>query len=238
MKFIQLQDNLRTALWQRVQLHQLTGLSLARQTGFRQAHISNFLNRKRGLSLDAMDRILTSQHLSVFDLLDPEEINRRASVHPSGENEYLNVPLVEATIAATHLRIRAMHTREQVQFRKSFLKRLRAQPEGRRGEWERFVLVRADGLDASAMQPRITPGATLLIDRHYNSLKPFRRGELNIYAVSRGRSCIVRYAEAGDGQLLLRPHNPFTPIDVVTIEAGKRCSDYLVGRVCHIGLTT
>jgi Peptidase S24-like/Cro/C1-type HTH DNA-binding domain len=238
MKFIQLQDNLRTALWQRVQLHQLTGLSLARQTGFQQAHISNFLNHKRGLSLDAMDRILTSQHLSVLDLLDPEEINRRASIVPAGDDEFQNIPLVDAMIAATHLRIRAMHTRERVQFRESFLKRLRAQCEGRRGEWERFVLIRADGLDASAMHPRITPGATLLIDRHFNSLKPFRRGEPNIYAVRRGRSCIVRYVEAADGQLLLRPHNPFTPIDVVTIEAGKHCSDYLVGRVCHIGLTT
>src|ERR1700738_5364363 len=100
MKFIQLQDNLCSVLWQRVQLHELTGLSLARQTGFRQAHISNFLNRKRGLSIDAMDRILTSQRLSVLDLLDPDEINLRASVRTSSDDEFQNVPLVDAKIAA------------------------------------------------------------------------------------------------------------------------------------------
>jgi len=77
MKFRVLQDNLRNTLWERIEEGDLTGLRLAQQTGFKQAHISNFLNRKRGLSLEGMDRVLAVQHLSVLDLLDPSEAEAR-----------------------------------------------------------------------------------------------------------------------------------------------------------------
>src|SRR5271167_4685755 len=101
MKFKVLQENLRKALWQRIEEGELTGLGLAAQTGFRQAHISNFLNRKRGLSLEGMDKVLKVQHLSVLDLLDPAEVNKRASILPPPDDEFQNVLLVDGTIVAT-----------------------------------------------------------------------------------------------------------------------------------------
>src|SRR6266516_4196824 len=58
MRFQALQENLRKALWERIQEGDLTGLRLARETGFKQAHISNFLHRKRGLSIEGMDKVL------------------------------------------------------------------------------------------------------------------------------------------------------------------------------------
>jgi hypothetical protein len=88
MKFKALQENLRKALWERIDEGELTGLRLANQTGFRQAHISNFLNRKRSLSLDGMDRVLSVQRLSVLDLLDPDEVNKRATVTPPSDDEF------------------------------------------------------------------------------------------------------------------------------------------------------
>jgi len=45
------------------------------------------------------------------------------------------------------------------------------------------------------MYPRLLPGATLLIDRHYNSLKPYRKGEFNMYAVLKDGTCTVKYVE-------------------------------------------
>jgi len=63
---------------ERIKTRKLTGLGLAKQTGFEQAYISNFLNRKRSLSLEGMDRVLTAQSLSIYDLLNREEINKRA----------------------------------------------------------------------------------------------------------------------------------------------------------------
>src|SRR6266498_2684575 len=103
MKFKILQDNLRKVLWERIEAGELTGLRLAQQTGFKQAHISNFLNRKRGLSLEGMDKVLASQKLSVLDLLDPAEINKRASIPPPPEEGFENVLVVDAETAANEV---------------------------------------------------------------------------------------------------------------------------------------
>jgi hypothetical protein len=80
------------------------------------------------------------------------------------------------------------------------------------------------------------PGATLLIDRHYNSLKPYRKGEFNMYAVLKNDTCAVRYVEVAGNHLILRPHNQSVPIEVMVTEDGKTATDYLVGRVCYVGV--
>src|SRR6202045_3021337 len=98
MKFKILQDNLRKILWERIEAGELTGLRLAELTGFKQAHISNFLNRKRGLSLEGMDKVLSMQHLSVLDLLDPGEVNKRASIMPPSDGEFENVMLTNGAV--------------------------------------------------------------------------------------------------------------------------------------------
>src|SRR5262249_58211163 len=100
MKFRQLQENLRRRLLDKISRKELTALRLARQTGFQQPHITNFLNRKRFLSLEAMDRVLSVEKLSGLDQLDPAEINKRASILPRSEDDVENVLLVEGTNAA------------------------------------------------------------------------------------------------------------------------------------------
>ncbi len=238
MKFRVLQENLREALWERIDEGELTGLRLAQQTGFKQAHISNFLNRKRGLSLEGMDKVLAVQHLSVLDLLDPSEVNKRASILPPSDDEFQNVLLTDGTIAATHPLLTSMNVKEILKFKKNFLKKLKAETEGDRDQWERFVVIKADAREGMSMYPRLLPGATLLIDRHYNSLKPYRKGEFNMYAVLKDDNCTVKYVEMAGSHLILRPHNQAYPIEVVTMEQGKSASDYIVGRVCHVGIET
>ena len=236
MKFKVLQDNLRKILWQRVQAGELTGLRLAQQTGFKQAHISNFLNRKRGLSIEGMDKVLHVQHLSVLDLLDPAEVNKRASILPPSSDEFENVILTDCTTAATEPHIVSMHVKEILKFKKSFLHKLRPEVEGDRSSWQRFVLIKLDLRDAQAMSPRLTPGAMLLIDRHYNSLKPYRKGESNMYAVLKNDHCEVRYVEVAGSELILRPHNHSIPLEMIPIDESKNASDYVVGRVCQVGV--
>jgi hypothetical protein len=238
MKFKALQENLRKALWQRIEEGELTGLGLAAQTGFKQAHISNFLNRKRGLSLDGMDKVLKVQRLSVLDLLDPAEVNKRASIVPAAESGFQNVLLVESAVAATAAIIIEMNVKDTLKFKKSFLRSLRAEIEGEREEWERFVAIKVDGRDGMSMYPRLLPGATVLIDRHYNSLKSYRRTEANMYAVKKDGACTVKYVEVAEKQLILRPHNQAYPVEVLTMEAGKRLADCLVGRICYVGVET
>jgi hypothetical protein len=238
MKFQALQDNLRKTLWERIEEGELTGLRLAKLTGFKQAHISNFLNRKRGLSIEGMDKVLNVQHLSVLDLLDPTEVNKRASITPPSEDEFENVLLVEGPIAANEALVMSMNVREILKFKKNFLRRLRPEIEGDRENWERFVLLKLDGREGMSMYPRLLPGATVLIDRHYNSLKPYRKGEFNIYAVRKDGSCTLKYVELAGNHLILRPHNQAYPIEVLSLEQGKTCADYIVGRICHVGIET
>lgn len=238
MKFRTLQDNLRKTLWHRIEEGDLTGIRLAEQTGFRQAHISNFLNRKRGLSLEGMDKVLNVQHLSVLDLLDPNEINKRASILPPPDDEFSNVLLVEGAVAATQPLIMKMSVKDILKFKKSFLRKLRPEMEGNRDSWERFVLIKVDAREGMSMYPRLLPGATVLLDRHYNSLKPYRKGESNMYAVNKDGACTVKYVELGANHLILRPHNQAYPVEVLPVEEGKHISDYLIGRVCYVGIET
>ena len=238
MKFRQLQDNLRRRLLERIARKDLTALRLAHQTGFKQPHITNFLNRKRSMSLEAMDRVLNVQKISLLDLVDPDEINKRASILPPSEGDFENVLLVEGTIAAGEPLVTSERVKDILKFKKSFLKRLRPATESSRDGWQRFVLVKVDAHDGMSMYPRLLPGATVLIDRHYNSLDPYRKNEPNMYAVRKDGGATVKYVELVERNLVLRPHNQSYPVSIVPIEEGKTFADYIVGRICHVSIET
>jgi transcriptional regulator with XRE-family HTH domain len=232
-----LQQELRRVLWERIRARKLTGLGLARQTGFEQAHISNFLHGKRSLSIESMDRILAAQNLSIFDVLDRAEIDKRASSMPSPDAEFENVVLVDAPTAASQPVITREATRDILKFKKTFLKRLRPACSAGREKWQRFVLIKSDAQEAASMYPRLLPGATVLIDRHYNLLQPYRRNEPNIYAIRRNGSCTIRYVERDGDHLVLRPQNQSFPISVLALDGADE-SDAIVGRVCHVAIET
>lgn len=235
MKFRGVQENLRKALRERIEQGSLTGLKLARQTGFKQAHISNFLNAKRSLSLEGLDRVLQVQRLSVLDLLNPAEVNKRVTMPPPSEDEFENVFLVDGEVAATAPLIMSMKVKGIEKFRRSFLRQLRPDAGGKRRSWERFVAVRVESNAAMSMYPRLRPGAKVLIDRHYPSLRPYDKSESNLYAVYiRGR-CIVRYVEEAGGVLVLRPHNLAYAVEVVPPRTKGNRSP-IVGRVCHLAV--
>jgi hypothetical protein len=57
-----------------------------------------------------------------------------------------------------------------------------------------------------------------------------------MYAVLKNDTCTVKYVEVAGSHLILRPHNQSSPIEVITMTEGKSAADYLVGRVCYVGL--
>ena len=69
MNFTQMHERLRLELLRRIQRGTVSVSLLARQTGFGQSHLSNFLHSRRQLSLEALDRILAAQHMGAVDLL-------------------------------------------------------------------------------------------------------------------------------------------------------------------------
>ena len=227
-----LQNRLRILVRQRITMGELTGTELAHRAGFQQAHVSNFLNERRGLSIETMDRVMEVMRLEVRDLM-PEP--RRTSPSPGGEAGFDSVPVVEPC-ALLQSDFGAGEIVEYLRFKKSFLRRIRAEMASERGSWQRFVLMKSDKGSGVAMRPRLAPGAMLLIDRHYNSLRSYRRQEANLYVVKSGPVWQVRYVELQGGQLTLRPENKECGLGY--IQPGKRetFADYVVGRVAHISM--
>jgi hypothetical protein len=234
--FVRLNDQLREAVSARIATRQLTGLSLARKAGFRQAHISNFLHQRRGLSLDGMDRILSVLGISVIDLIPAGELSAHLP-KDANDREYEGVALVDAaTLMDPQPQLQRI--REQLKFKRSFLRRLRPDPVTPRSSWVRFLLFKASDDDGAAMHPRVLPRATLLIDRHYNSLRAYRRGDTNMFAVLKKDSVLIRYVEITGKQLTLRPESNTHPLDFIPIESGRSYGDYILGRVCHVSIET
>jgi transcriptional regulator with XRE-family HTH domain len=237
MDFHGLQENLRQLLLRRIHAGQLTGLQLARQAGFQQPHISNFLNLKRGLSLEALDRVLAVQRISVLDLLDQEELGRHASIVPPGRDEFENVVLVEADQSGFLPRFTRDQVKETFKVGKNFLQRLHPGMEGDRSRWQRFIFLKASARDGMSMYPRLLPGAYVLVDRHYNSLVPYRRNERNMYAVMHAGHCYLRYAVQNETYLVLQAENHVYAAHSVPL-AGKSPSNYIVGRICSVQIET
>ena len=48
----------------------------------------------------------------------------------------------------------------------------------------------------------------------------------------------VKYVEVAGNHLILRPHNHAYPVEVMAMEPGKKVHDYLIGRICYVGIET
>src|ERR1700692_1590716 len=92
MLMADLQNQLRILVRERIAAGEMTGTELARRAGFQQAHVSNFLNGRRGFSIETMDRVMEVMRLEVSDLM-PEP--RRKRQVENSEAGFDAVPLVE-----------------------------------------------------------------------------------------------------------------------------------------------
>jgi hypothetical protein len=84
------------------------------------------------------------------------------------------------------------------------------------------------------MDPLVLPDAIALIDRHFNSLAPYRPNRPNVYAVRHGAHLILRYVEFSLNRLVLRPHNIAFPVELIEIEPGESPGDLIAGRIALI----
>jgi hypothetical protein len=79
-------------------------------------------------------------------------------------------------------------------------------------------------------------GATLLLDRHYSSLLPYRPAQPNLYAVSIGGRCKAGYVSFLENHLVLRTRDLRQELESVRVRPGRSYSQYIIGRVCHVAL--
>ena len=230
MNFTQMHERLRLELLRRIQRGTLSVSLLARQTGYGQPHLSNFLHNRRQLSLEAIDRILAAQHMSAADLLP---VLHQAGTPPA-EGESSLVPVVSHHAALFEPNIRTSVIQSMLRLPAGVLGQMRTRVSVSRRTWERFVAVRIGAADALPMEPLVLPEAIALLDRHYNVLTPYRLTRPNVYAVRHGAHLMLRYVDFVDNRLVLRPHNIVFPVDLLEVDRGESPGNMIVGRVALI----
>ncbi len=230
MNFTQMHDRLRLELLRRIERGTLSVSLLARQTGFGQAHLSNFLHGRRQLSLEAMDRILAAQHLTAADLLPALSA---ATPSPVDEDSDL-VPVVSHPVALFEPFIRPSAVQFLLHLPAGSLQSVRARASQPRRAWQRFVAVRIPSAEAMAMEPLVQAEAIAVIDRHYNSLLPYRPNRPSLYAVRHGAHLRLRYVDFLFHRLVLRPLNIAFPVDLIELDPDESPGELLAGRVILI----
>ena len=230
MNFTQMHERLRQELLRRIERGTLSVSLLARQTGFGQPHMSNFLRKRRKLSLEAMDTILTAQRLTAADILPALA---RSTAAPAGE-DFGMVPLVSHSAALFEAVIRPSAIQSTLHFPAQALASIHPRASTIRRAWQRFVAVRVPAQDAMAMDPLVLPEAIALIDRHYNSLAMYRPNRPNVYAVRQHAHLALRYVDFTSNRLVLRPHSATFPVELLEVAPGETPADLLVGRVVLI----
>jgi hypothetical protein len=231
MNFSQLHERLRLEIWRRIDRGMLTSGLLARQAGLRPSHISNFLHRKRRLSLPALDRVLSSLLLDIDDLsaadIARSSTNRRADFIIRD-----SVPLVSFVSAFGSPTISEKAVLEVIPLPPGLLDSFRARRVASRRHWQRFVAVRLVASQSLPMEPVLKNNSIVVLDRHYNSLAPYNSPELNIYAVRIGNTLSFRYALFESNKLVLRPRALDHPVEIIEISSPETQFDLIVGRVC------
>lgn len=231
MDFQDLHELLRAELERRINAGKLTGTMLARMAGFQQAHISNFLNKKRALSLEGLDRVLASQNLSVEQIL-PLDLAGTASRPPNQADPLESVPVVTTAVAMDDPRIAPSAAIETVHVSAARLHGNRPRMAPDRQGWERFVALRVDADQAAPMDPILTNGSIVVLDRHYNSVAPYRSGQPSIFAARTGSALHLRFVTLEESRLILRPYAQASPIKLIRLLQTQTPADFIVGRVC------
>jgi transcriptional regulator with XRE-family HTH domain len=230
MTFSQLHERLRLEMWRRIQRGVVTGKLLAAQTGLRPSHISNFLHRKRKLSLAALDRLLDAQQIDIRELAGP----MLDDGEPSDETfaETVRIPLIaQATVVALPVipprSVQAYMTLPGADF-----DRLPLHHSFARRSWERFIGMRISADQASAMEPLLRELTIVVIDRHYDTLLEVAPPRPNLYVLRVGNRLLFRYVTSDSKRLLLRPYRLDFPVETLDVGPIDSLNDLLIGRVC------
>lgn len=123
---------------------------------------------------------------------------------------------------------------ETLQVSASRLQDNRPRPSAKHANWQRFLAIRADAQQAAAMDPIVPPGAIAVLDRHYNSLAPYRAHQPTLYAIRCGAALLIRFLDFNEGRLILRPYAMTFPVQLLALAAHESPADYIVGRVCMV----
>ncbi|MDE3201947.1 MAG: helix-turn-helix domain-containing protein [Acidobacteriota bacterium] len=230
MNLSQIHERLRMELLRRIERGTVSVSLLARQTGFGQSHLSNFLHNRRQLSLEAIDKILSAQSLSFVDLLPAHTFPSAQPMH----DENSTVPVVTHETAIFERYVRPAAIQSILHAPVESLSQLRISASAARRSWQRFIAVQICIGDARAMDPLLLPGSICVLDRHYASTRAYHANRPTLFGVRNGSRLILRYAETLCGRLILRPHNTAFPLEALEIDDTSTIESVLIGRVALV----
>lgn len=226
MTFAQLHERVRVEVLRRIKREVLTASLLARKSGLRQPHISNFLCNKRRLSLPALDRVLTAIGLSAADLVGVPGRRPR----PLAEG----VPLVAHETAMSQDYIASGAVLEYCFLPLAAVEKLRPGPARRGIPRDRFVAIEISEQQAAGMRPLLHAGSLAVIDRHAVQPGPMAAGERHIYAVRHHQALHLCYVSTERNFLVLRSHAAELPLQFIRIAVDASAPEHIVGRVCAV----
>ena len=180
--------------------------------------------------MQALDRILTAQHLTAEDLI---RLNARY-VSPANHLAPAVVPVVSHTTALFEPVIRPGAVQMLLQLPPGLLSSVHPSVVASRRTWQRFVAVRIDRGSAHPMEPLLYENAIAVIDRHYNSLRPHAVERSNVYAIRHDNQLVLRHAEFISSRLVLRPRNLGFPLKAIEIDSEASPGEYIAGRVALV----
>jgi transcriptional regulator with XRE-family HTH domain len=226
MGFLIQHEKLRLYLKKRIDAGESTATELAKRAGLKQATISNIVNGRRGMRPATADRLLQVLGLSDQFLLAP------ANTQPRSRGEA--IPVVRHISAITApLITRDLILRQSGLTTDSF-RNLAGKATPDREAWTRFVAIIVTRGHAKFLQPVLSDGAMLIIDRHYQHLDVKPRGRPHLYAVNRDGFLSIGYLEPWGNELILRPHTVEIPLQHIPLGVRHDAAQVIVGRICKI----
>jgi hypothetical protein len=180
-----------------------------------------------------LDRVLASQNLTIDQIL-PLDLAAAHAAPVQISDPVEIVPVVSPSAAMDEAQISPSAIIETIQVSASRLHDNRARPSTRHAHSQRFLAIRADAQQSAAMAPLLTPGAIAVLDRHYNSLAPYRAHQPTLYAVRCGAALLLRFVDFDEGRLILRPYSRDFPVQLLPLATHETPADYIIGRVCLI----
>ncbi len=238
VSFSGLQDRLRVEIRRRIDLGEFSGGELARRAGFAQAHISNFVNGKRGLTLGGLDRVLAALGMTFYELLDAQELARYAPVPAAaaGNAGTWDVPMVSAQVAARKAIIAREDVLEVFRFpKKLFDAAPEEAPAGARKFWTRYVVVQPSEADSASLVPGAR-AAVAVVDRHAVTPRTAAKAPRRPFAVHGEGKVHLRFLQSTGGLLLLRGISTEMPVEVVSGEEAAAGATRVIGHIVYLGV--
>lgn len=214
----ELLGELRSELNLQIAENKFSGTDLARRTGITQAHVSNFLRGRRGLSVELFDRILSSLNISILDLLLRKDKGHDAISRLA----FSSIPLIPIGKLPAFDPHRNKYS--SIFVLKTLLSQIEPNFDPKSSRVRDFVGVITDAKSVEGMAPLIKSNHTLIIDMADKLISP---GELHV--VRYNNQTLVRFLESNGKIVAIRAVEIDHSLALVPTQEVK-----ILGRVRHI----